>query len=68
MQQKATTPKRFYIDHNTNDHKVEVRSVVCPWPRTQVASHPPVIRQPETQAERLFSAGRLIRGGFLRKR
>lgn len=63
--QKATTPKRFYIDHNI-DHKVEVRAVACPWPRSSQHS---VIRQPAaTQAERLLSAGRLIRGGFLRKR
>lgn len=65
--QKATTPKRFYIDH-TADHKVEVRAVACAWPREQ-DHHAPVVRQPAgSQAERLFSAGRLIRGGFLRKR
>lgn len=65
--QKATTPKRFYIDHNTIDHKIEVRSVSCPWPRPGT-HNVPTFRQPETQAERLFSAGRLVRGGFLRKR
>ncbi len=64
--QRANTPKRFYIDHST-DHRIEVRAVSCPWPqkRESVAHE---IRQPATQAERLFSAGRLVRGGFLRKR
>ena len=64
--QKATSPKRFYIDHSSND-RVEVRAVSCPWPqkREHAASD---LRQPVAQTERLFSAGRLVRGGFLRKR
>lgn len=65
--QKATSPKRFYIDHSA-DHKVEVRTVSCAWPREH-GHQSSVVRQPAaTQTERLFSAGRLIRGGFLRKR
>lgn len=65
--QKATTPKRFYIDHTASDHKVEVRAVSCALPpKPTHAVHE--IRQPQTEAERLFSAGRLIRGGLLRKR
>lgn len=65
--QKATTPKRYYIDHTTEDHKVEVRTVSCPWPQKR---EEPVaeVRQPASETERLFSAGRLIRGGFLRKK
>ncbi len=64
--QRVSTPKRFYIDHST-DHKVEVRAVSCPWPqKRETVEHED--RQPATQAERLFSAGRLVRGGFLRKR
>lgn len=64
--QKATTPKRFYIDHSTN-HQVEVRSVTCPWPQKREETSQE-IRQPATHTEKLFSAGRLVRGGFLRKR
>lgn len=65
--QKATTPKRYYIDHTTDDHRVEVRAVSCPWPRKRVAPAAEV-RQPVTETERLLTAGRLIRGGFLRKK
>lgn len=64
--QRVSTPKRFYIDHST-DQKIEVRAVSCPWPqKREPVEHE--VRQPATQAERLFSAGRLVRGGFLRKR
>jgi len=63
--QKATSPKRFYIDH-TND-KVEVRAVSCPWPQKRETSEHEFRQQP-TQTERLLSAGRLVRGGFFRKR
>lgn len=64
--QRVNTPKRFYIDHST-DHKIEVRAVSCPWPqkREPIASE---TRRPSSHAERLFSAGRLVRGGFLRRR
>lgn len=64
--QKVSTPKRYYIDHSAND-KVEVRAVACPWPqkRTDISRE---IRPTTSQTERLFSAGRLVRGGFLRKR
>jgi hypothetical protein len=64
--QRVTTPKRFYIDHSSDD-KIEVRAISCPWPpKREPVVHE--IRPPATQAERLFSAGRLVRGGFLRKR
>lgn len=64
--QKVTTPKRYYIDHSAND-KVEVRAVACPWPqkRDEITQQ---CRPNPSQTERLFSAGRLVRGGFLRKR
>ncbi len=66
MQRVTDTPKRFYIDHST-DHRVEVRAVSCPWPqkREQAPNRP---HATPTQTERLLSAGRLVRGGFLRKR
>lgn len=66
--QKVTTPTRFYIDHST-DNRVEVRAVSCPWPQknTENASVQ-IVKHTPTQTERLFSAGRLVRGGFLRKR
>lgn len=64
--QKATTPKRFYIDHSSSD-KVEVRAVSCTWTPKQSQENTEN-RQAATQTERLFSAGRLVRGGFLRKR
>lgn len=64
--QKVTTPTRYYIDHSTDD-RVEVRAVSCPWPQKS-ASKPMPVRTTPTQTERLFSAGRLVRGGFLRKR
>ena len=64
--QKATTPKRYYIDHSTNE-KVEVRTVSCPWPQKRDSITQQCIPTPN-QTERLFSAGRLVRGGFLRKR
>lgn len=64
--QKVTTPKRYYIDHSTDD-RVEVRAISCPWPQ-KPAETQQIIRQTPTQTERLFSAGRLVRGGFLRKR
>lgn len=64
--QKVTTPKRYYIDHSTTD-RVEVRAVSCPWPQKREHTDPET-RQPTSQTERLFSAGRLVRGGLLRKR
>lgn len=64
--QKVTTPKRYYIDHSTND-KVEVRAVSCPWPQKRETTTQEC-RPAPNQTERLFSAGRLVRGGFLRKR
>ncbi|MCO5216821.1 MAG: hypothetical protein M9953_09955 [Thermomicrobiales bacterium] len=65
--QKATTPKRYYIDHTSVDQKVEVRAVSCPWP--QKREHAAIeTRQSSTEAERLLSTSRLIRGGFLRKK
>lgn len=64
--QRVNTPKRFYIDHSTDD-KIEVRYVSCQWPRKsdQATVEP---RPSASQTERLFSAGRLVRGGLLRKR
>lgn len=64
--QRVNTPKRFYIDHSTDD-KIEVRYVSCPWPQKREPATTE-IRQSATQTERLFSAGRLVRGGLLRKR
>lgn len=64
--QKVTTPKRYYIDHSTDD-RVEVRAVSCPWPQKRTAETE-ARRTTSSQTERLFSAGRLVRGGFLRKR
>lgn len=66
--QKVTTPTRFYIDHSTDD-RIEVRAFSCPWPQKSASKTPAqVVRGTPTQTERLFSAGRLVRGGFLRKR
>lgn len=64
--QKVTTPKRYYIDHSTDD-RVEVRAISCAWPQKS-AENTPAIRHTPTQTERLFSAGRLVRSGILRKR